>query len=316
MPPRADLSVVSHERFLRQLRSTRAAAVIVQRNIKLGTDVGRPVFLVEDADLAVARVLTALAPPIPRPPAGVDAMARVSPSAQLGEGCAVGPFVSIGQRVRAGRGCVFHPGVVVGDDCVLGDGCELFPNVVVRERITLGARVIIHAGSMIGSDGFGYHWDGKQHVKIPQIGEVIIEDDVEIGSCVCIDRAKFSTTVIGRGTKIDNLVQIAHNCRVGPHCIIVGQVGLAGSVQLGEGVTLGGQAAIRDHISVGDGAAVAACSGAAADVPARTVVSGTPAIPHRQTLREQAALRHLPDLVVKVRQLEEQLARLQGPDKE
>jgi UDP-3-O-[3-hydroxymyristoyl] glucosamine N-acyltransferase len=147
-------------------------------------------------------------------------------------------------------------------------------------------------------------------VKIPQIGTIIVEDDVEIGSCVCVDRAKFSTTKIGRGTKIDNLVQIAHNVQVGAHCIIVGQAGLAGSVRLGNGVVLGGQCAIRDHITLGDAAMVAGCAGVAEDVDPKTIVSGLPALPHRQSLREQAALRRLPDLVVQVRKLQEELEQL------
>ena len=172
----------------------------------------------------------------------------------MGTSVRVGPFVSVGERSRLGDNVVLHPGVFVGDDVEIGDDCELFPQVVVRERISIGKRVIIHAGSVLGSDGFGYRWDGKQHTKIPQIGRVIVEDDVEIGSCVCIDRAKFSTTRIGKGTKIDNLVQIGHNVQTGPHCIIVGQVGLAGSVKLGAGVVLGGQSAVRDHITLGDGA--------------------------------------------------------------
>jgi UDP-3-O-[3-hydroxymyristoyl] glucosamine N-acyltransferase len=163
---------------------------------------------------------------------------------------------------------------------------------------------------VIGSDGFGYRWDGKQHAKIPQIGTVIIEDDVELGSCVCVDRAKFSVTKIGRGTKIDNLVQIAHNVNIGPHCIIVGQAGMAGSVTLGTGVVLGGQSAIRDHITIGDQAMVAATAGVHEDVPPKTIVSGIPALPHRQSLREQAALRHLPDLRVQLRKLQEEVEAL------
>jgi UDP-3-O-[3-hydroxymyristoyl] glucosamine N-acyltransferase len=200
--------------------------------------------------------------------------------------------------------------VVIGDDVTIGDDCQLLPHVVVRERITIGHRVIIHAGSVLGTDGFGYRWDGQKHRKIPQIGTVIVEDDVEIGSCVCIDRAKFDATRIGRGTKIDNLVQVAHNVQIGPHCIIVGQVGLAGSAKLGKNVVLGGQAAVRDHVTIGDGAMAAATAGIIEDVPPGAVVSGTPAFPHRQSLREQAALRRLPDLVVQVRKLQEELDAL------
>jgi UDP-3-O-[3-hydroxymyristoyl] glucosamine N-acyltransferase len=211
-----------------------------------------------------------------------------------------------------GARCVLYPGVYIGDDTTLGDDCHLLPNVVVRERCTLGHRVIVHAGAVIGTDGFGYRWDGKQHAKVPQIGTVEIGDDVEIGSCACIDRAKFAATRIGHGTKIDNLAQIGHNVVIGPHCIIVGQAGLAGSATLGTGVILGGQSAVRDHITMGDGAMLAACSGVMEDVPAKQIVSGLPALPHRQSLREQAALRRLPDLVVQVRKLEEELRALKA----
>jgi UDP-3-O-[3-hydroxymyristoyl] glucosamine N-acyltransferase len=304
------LSFLGSEKYLRDLAKTQAAAVIVQKRVKLPADPGRAVFLVDDADLAVGKVLERFAPPIPRPPVGTHHSAIVAPSTSVGQGTRIGPQVVIGDDCRIGKNCVFHPGVVIGSSVDIGDECEFFPNVVVRERITIGSRVIIHANSAIGSDGFGYRWNGKEHQKIPQIGTVIIEDDVEIGSCVCIDRAKFSMTKIGRGTKIDNLVQVAHNVVTGPHCVFAGQSGLAGSVVLGAGVVLGGQAAVRDHVTIGDAGIVAACSAAAEDVDPKTVVSGVPALPHRQTLREQAALRRLPDLVVQVRKLQEELEAL------
>jgi UDP-3-O-[3-hydroxymyristoyl] glucosamine N-acyltransferase len=170
--------------------------------------------------------------------------------------------------------------------------------------------VIIHAGSTIGSDGFGYRWDGSGHAKIPQIGVVVIEDDVEIGSCACVDRAKFAATRVGRGTKIDNLVQVAHNARLGPHCIMAGQSGVAGSVHLGTGVMLGGQCAVRDHVHMDDRSMLGACSGALDDVEAGQFVTGLPAIPTRQFLREQAALRRLPEMRTEIRKLQEQLEEL------
>ena len=305
------ISFLGSEKYLREFAKTQAAAVIVQKRVKLPPDHGRAVFLVDDADLAVARLLEKFAPPVPRPPVGRHQTAIVAPSASLGDDTRVGPNVVIGDDCRIGKNCVFHAGVVIGANVDVGDDCEFFPNVVVRERVTIGSRVVIHANSAIGSDGFGYRWNGSGHQKIPQIGTVVIEDDVEIGSCVCVDRAKFSATRIGRGTKIDNLVQVAHNVVTGPHCIIVGQAGMAGSVVLGAGVVLGGQCAVRDHVTMGDGSALAACSGAAEDVDPKTVVSGVPALPHRQTLREQAALRRLPDLVVQVRKLQEALEKLQ-----
>lgn len=301
------LSYISSDQFLKELEGSNAAALIVQKRVKLPEGVRQATLIVDDAELAIARILDLFAPPVPRPPVGIDSSARVHPTATLADGVAIGPFVYVGANARVGRNCVLHPGVCVGDDVTLGESCELFPNVVVRERCTLGSRVILHAGAVIGTDGFGYRWDGAKHAKVPQIGTVVIGDDVEIGSCACVDRAKFGATRIGRGSKIDNLVQIAHNCEVGDHCIIAGQTGLAGSVKMGRGVILGGQVAVRDHITLGDGAMAAATSGIAEDVPPKTIVSGTPALPHRQSLREQGALRQLPALRDRVRELEQQL---------
>jgi UDP-3-O-[3-hydroxymyristoyl] glucosamine N-acyltransferase len=303
-----ELTYVSSDQFVKYLPETRAAAVLVQKRVKVpDAALHIPMIAVDDAELAIARVLELFAPPVPRPPVGVDAAARVHPSAQIADAVAIAPNVHIGPRARIGRGSILHAGVYIGDDAVIGENCELFPNAIVRERCTLGNRVILHAGAVIGSDGFGYRWDGSRHAKVPQIGTVEIGDDVEIGSCSCVDRAKFAVTRIGRGTKIDNLVQIAHNCQIGEHCIIAGQTGLAGSAKLGRGVILGGQVAIRDHVTLGDGAMVAATSGVAEDVPPKTIVSGTPALPHRQSLREQGALRQLPELRERVRQLEQEI---------
>jgi UDP-3-O-[3-hydroxymyristoyl] glucosamine N-acyltransferase len=305
-----DLTFVGSESYAKQLPSSRAMGAIVHRKVHVPAGYAGATLLVDDADLAVARVLELFAPPVPRPPVGVDAMSRVAATAQLGQGIAVGPFCSIGERTRIGKGTVLHAGVYVGDDVEIGENCELYPRVVVRERITIGSRVIIHAGSVLGTDGFGYRWDGTKHAKVPQIGVIVVEDDVEIGSCVCVDRAKFSATRIGRGTKIDNLVQVAHNVRTGPECLFAGQAGVAGSVTLGTGVVLGGGVGLRDHIALGDGAMVAASSGVAGDVPAGEVVAGTPALPRRQALREQAALRHLPELKNQVKKLQDELEKL------
>lgn len=307
-----ELAFMGSEAYAKAFSATRAGAVIVARKLKLPEHRPASVVLpVDDADLASAKVLDLFAPPVPQP-RGIDPTARIDASAQLDDGVAVAAYVVIGSGARIGRGTVLHAGVVVGDDVVIGESCQIYANVVLRERITLGDRVIINAGSVIGTDGFGYRWDGQKHVKIPQIGTVVIEDDVELGSCVCIDRAKFSATRVGRGTKIDNLVQIGHNVRIGPNCIITGQAGIAGSATIGAGVVLGGQSAVRDHISMGDGAMLAACSGVMEDVPPKTVVSGLPALPHRQSLREQAALRRLPDLVVQMRKLQEEVEKLRN----
>jgi UDP-3-O-[3-hydroxymyristoyl] glucosamine N-acyltransferase len=307
-----DLTMVAAPAYARALAKSPARAAIVQRKIKLpGEPVGkRTLFRVDDVDAAVAAILPLFAPAPQRPPPGIHPTAVVDPTATLGANCAVAPHVVVGQRCRLGDNVHLHPGVILGDDVTLGNDCQLFPHVVIRERITLGQRVIIHAGSVIGTDGFGYRWDGRRHAKVPQIGAVVIEDDVEIGSCSTVDRAKFGVTRIGAGTKIDNLVQVAHNVQVGPHCIIVAQTGIAGSTTLGAGVILGGQTAVRDHITLGDAATAAACSAIAGDVPPHTSVSGMPALPHRQSLREQAALRRLPELLVQVRKLQEEIAQL------
>jgi len=306
----SDVTMIASDAYLKQFAKTNAAAVIAQRRVRLPTNTGKVIFAVDDVEKAVADVLTLFAPPVQRPEPGIDTAARICDLARLGPGCAIGPNAVIGRGAQLGSRVSIHAGVVIGDDCSIGDDCDIYPNVVIRERVSIGNRVAIHAGSVIGSDGFGYRWDGRQHLKVPQIGTVIIEDDVEIGSCVCIDRAKFGSTRIGRGTKIDNLVQIAHNVQIGPHSIIVGQTGIAGSVKLGTGVVLGGQTAVRDHITIGDGAMVAARSAIANNVPAKATVSGMPALPHRQSLREQAAFRRLPELIVQVRKMQEEIDRL------
>ncbi len=302
-----ELSYVGSDAFTRELGNCKAAALIVQQNVKLPPTWTKPVLLVTDAELAVAKVLAHFAPPVPRPPAGIDALAHVDATAVLGEGVAIGAFVFVGQRVRIGARSVIHPGVYIGDDTTLGENCELFPNVTIRERISIGNRVILHAGCVIGTDGFGYRWDGKQQAKIPQIGTVIIEDDVEIGSNSCVDRAKFSTTRVGRGTKIDNLVQVGHNVQIGQHCILAGQVGLAGTSKLGNGAVMGGQSSVRDHVTVGEGSMIAGTSGVTDDVPPHSIYSGTPALPHRQSLREHKALRRLPDLLVQLKALQDEI---------
>jgi len=305
-----DLSFVGSDAYLNGLAHTRAAAVIVRRGAKLPPEVSAVVLTVDDVELALSRALDRFAPPPPQLPLGVDRAARVDPTACVGEGARVGPFVVIGARARVGERCAIHAGAFVGEDAVVGDDCTLWPNVVVRERVTLGRRVTVHAGAVIGSDGFGYRWDGARHAKVPQIGTVVIEDDVEIGSCACVDRAKVGVTRVGRGTKIDNLVQVAHNCTVGEHCVLAGQAGLAGSVTLGAGVVLGGGTSVSDHLTMGPGAMAAGRSGIATDIDAGARVSGMPALPHRQNLREQAALRRLPELISQIRRMEEEIAAL------
>ena len=305
-----DISFVGTDRFVKELAVTKAAAVLVQRDVKVPPGIASAILWVDDADLAMVKVLQMFAPPVPGPKVGIDPSARLDATVSVGEGAAIGAFVSIGVNSRVGARCLIHPGVIIGDDVTIGDDCLIHANVVIRERITIGNRVILNAGTVLGTDGFGYRWDGKQHLKMPQIGTVIIEDDVELGSCVCVDRAKYGATRIGMGTKVDNLVQIAHNVVTGAHCIMAGQTGIAGSTTLGDGVVVGGASSIRDHVSIGSLAVIAARSGVIDDIAGGTTVSGIPAIPHRQALREQAAMRRLPDLWVQSRKAQEQLQEL------
>jgi UDP-3-O-[3-hydroxymyristoyl] glucosamine N-acyltransferase len=308
----SDLSVLTRDAFVKQYKETRAGAVLAGKKVRFTPRPDVPTLVVDDPDLALTRLIELLAPPIPQPDPGVSPHAVVDPTATLGEGAAISAGVVIGRRTTVGKNARIHPGVVISDDVRIGDDVILYPNVVIRERITIGHRVIINAGSVIGTDGFGYRWDGQKQAKIPQIGTVVIEDDVEIGSCSCIDRAKFNETRIGKGTKIDNLVQIAHNVRVGMHSVICGQVGIAGTAKIGNYVVLGGATAVRDHATVGDGAMAGGHAVIIEDVAPKQAVSGLPALPHRQALREQGAIRRLPELLVQMRKLQEEVEKLKA----
>ncbi len=241
---------------------------------------------------------------VPDPFTGVDPKAAVDPSAMVGGGVSIGPCAvvgagaSIGARTRIGPGAVIGPGVRIGTDCLIG------PNVSILAHARVGNRCTLHAGVTVGGDGFGFIWAGDHHRKIPQVGTVSIEDDVEIGCNSCVDRATFGTTRVGRGSKIDNLVQIAHNVDIGEHVILVSQAGLAGSVTLGTGAVLSGQVAVTDHVKVGPGARIGGQSGVTGDVEAGAALFGTPARPVKQAYREQAALGRLPELLKTVRRQE------------
>lgn len=307
-----DLSILTRDAFVKQYRQTRAGAVLAGKKVRFSPRSDVPTLVVDDPDLALIRLIELLAPPIPQPEPGISPQAIIDPTARIGPAAAICAGVVIGKRTVIGQNARFHPGVVISDDVVIGDDVILYPNVVIRERVTIGNRVIINAGSVIGTDGFGYRWDGQKQAKIPQIGTVVIEDDVEIGSCTCIDRAKFNETRIGKGTKIDNLVQIGHNVRIGMHSIVCGQVGIAGTARIGNFVVLGGASAVRDHVNVGDGVMAGGHSVIVEDISPKQAISGLPALPHRQALREQAALRRLPELLVQIRKLQEEVEQLKA----
>ncbi|NLX12559.1 MAG: UDP-3-O-(3-hydroxymyristoyl)glucosamine N-acyltransferase [Phycisphaerales bacterium] len=304
-----EITWLAHDKYIPELRSSRAAAVVVHERFG---ETPMPAILVADPELAMTGVLDHFAEPVPRPPMGVHPTACVAATASLGPRVAVGPYAVIGENVRIGEQSVIHAHVVIGEQATIGRTCELWPGVVVRERCRLGDRVIVHANTTIGADGFGYRFTGTAHAKVPQIGIVEIGDDVEIGANCCIDRAKFGSTRVGSGTKIDNLVQIAHNVRIGESCLIVAQCGIAGSTHLGRGVVLGGQVGVRDHVHLHDGVQAAACCCISKDVPARTVVNGIPAIDNRQYLREQATVRKLPQMADQIKDLIKRIEQLES----
>lgn len=280
-------------RFLDVLYQTDASALIVPT----GTEQrDRNLLLVEMPKVAFARILQLFVEQ-PFRAEGISDRACIGRDCRISENVTIGPFVSIGDNAIVEDGVSLGPGVVIGADARIGEGSTLHANVGIYRGVTIGKRVIIHSGTVIGSDGFGYVFDGSAQVKIPQTGTVQIGDDVEIGANCCIDRATFGSTILERHVKLDNLVHVAHNCRIGENTVIVGCCGISGSVEIGRNCVLAGQVGVADHVRVGDNVKILAKASVFKDVPSGSVVSGTPARDHRQELRAQAALRRLPDLL-------------------
>jgi UDP-3-O-[3-hydroxymyristoyl] glucosamine N-acyltransferase len=315
----SDLSFFSNRKYRAAFEASRAGAVVVEPEERVPA--GRTVLRVRNAYLAFAKISTALHPPrraVPEvsPAAAVHPTAHVDPSAQ------VMPLASVAAGARVGPRTVLMPGAHVGEDARIGADCLVYQNVVVRERCVVGDRVILQPGCVIGSDGFGFAFDpegegkGPRHYKVPQIGIVVVEDDVELGANTCVDRAALGVTRIGRGAKLDNLVQIAHNVEVGPLSLLVSQVGVAGSTKLGMGVVVAGQVGIVGHLTVGDGVKIGAQSGVAHDVPPGEVISGSPAIAHREWTKSVAAFAHLAEMRRELRDLRAKVARLTGEERE
>jgi UDP-3-O-[3-hydroxymyristoyl] glucosamine N-acyltransferase len=269
---------------------------------------------VDDPYAALAAALE-IFHPAQRPEPGVSPAADIDHSARIGEAVTAAPGARVGPECEVGDGSVLHPGVVLQERCRVGRDCVLHPNVVLYADTVLGDRVVIHGGSVLGSDGFGYALTPEGHRKVPQVGRVVVEDDVEIGANVTVDRATLGETLIGRGTKVDNLVQIAHNVRVGPGSILVGQVGISGSTRLGSGVVFAGQSGAAGHLEVGDGARVGAKSAVFSDVPPGETVTGIPAVGHSLWRRIATALPRLPEILRRLRRLEK-ASGLAGPNDE
>ena len=307
-----DLSFVANQRYAGLLAKTRASAVIVSPE----QDTPLPSLLSSNPYLAYARAATLLHPQ-PRPAPGIHPTAQIDPTAILGAAAHVGPCAVVGPRSRVGARSVLHPHVVVYSDVEIGDDCLLHSGVQVREGCRIGHRVLIQNGSVIGGDGFGFARDQSgRYEKIPQIGIVVIEDDVEIGALVAIDRSSMHETRIGRGAKLDNLVQIGHSVTIGADTVLAGQVGVAGSTKIGERVILAGQVGVAGHLTIGDGAIATAQSGIPGSVEAGAVVSGTPALDNRAWLKASAIVPRLPELQKRLRALERQIEALSAAVRE
>ncbi len=301
-----DLTFVSNPRYLTKLATTRASAVILSP----GIDTPLPSLVCGNPYLAFAHAVTILEPPA-RPAPGVHATAQVAPDAVLGDGVHVGAYVVVGAGCRVGARTVLRPHVVLYDGVAIGADCELHSGVQVRDGCRLGDRVIVQNGAVIGSDGFGFAKDeAGRYAKIPQRGIVVVEDDVEVGALTAIDRAALNETRIGRGTKLDNLVQIGHSVTIGEDTVLAGQVGVAGSTKIGRRVTLAGQVGVAGHLTIGDGVIASAQTGIPGDVEAGRFVSGTPALDNRAWLKSSAVFSKLPELQKRVRELERQIEEL------
>jgi UDP-3-O-[3-hydroxymyristoyl] glucosamine N-acyltransferase len=304
---KGDLTFAENENYFARAEQSTASAILVEENF---TSNGKTLIRVPNARVAFAKVLPLFFPE-PRFAPGVHGSAVVHPTAEVSPTAHLGPFCVVRERVKIGPSVVLEGGNHIGADCAIGGEAHLFPNVTLYARSVIGQRVRIHAGSVIGSDGFGYVLDEGLHRKVPQIGNVIIHDDVEIGANVTVDRGALGSTIIGKGSKIDNLVQIAHNVVVGENCILVAQVGIAGSTKLGNFVTLAGQVGMAGHLKVGDHVTVAAQAGVMNSIPDKEKWIGSPAGPAQEIKRQWIAIRKLPELFERVKELEK---RLQKPE--
>jgi UDP-3-O-[3-hydroxymyristoyl] glucosamine N-acyltransferase len=271
---------------------------------------------VENPSLAFAKILSLIGPEPVRFRSGIHPTAILGDNVQLGQDVCIQPYAVIEDNVRIGDRGVIGAAVYIGHYTEIGDDCLIYPHVIIRERLKIGRRVIIHSGTVVGDDGFGYATVRGVHHKIPQIGTVEIRDDVEIGSNVTIDRARFDKTLIGSGVKIDNLVQIAHNVEIGDNTIVVAQVGISGSTTIGKNVIIAGQAGIIGHVTVGDNAIIGGKAGVTKHVPANTHVTGFPAREKWEDMKFHAYLRKQPDLVERIKKLEERIEELEKKSKE
>ena len=302
-----DITFVTNEKYRKRLKTTQASAVIVGPGVICE---GKNLLIVDEPYSSLGKLLEWYYPEEDEP-AGIDTAARIEKGAVVSPEASVYPGVYIGSGARIGKRTVLYPRVFIGRNAVIGEDSILYPGVTVYRRCLIGKRVILHAGVVVGADGFGFALPGRKNQKIPQVGYVQIDDDVEIGANSTIDRGALGRTWIQRGVKIDNLVQVAHNVVIGEYSVIVAQVGISGSARLGKGVVIGGQAGIVGHIKIADGVMAAARTGITKDIPRGQIVAGTPHQPHREWLKKEAALRKLPELRKTVASLLDRITALE-----
>lgn len=289
-----EISFIGNKKYEKLWETSKACAAIVNQDISIEPGENRAFIKVGNADLAMSQILELFAPPTPLFTIDIHPTAVIDPTAIIGNGTRVGAGSYIGPKVEIGENAIIYPNVTILDECTIGKNTVIWSGAIVRERCHIGNDCILHPNSTIGADGFGFRPCPQRGLaKIPQIGNVILGNGVEIGANSCVDRGKFSSTVIGDGCKIDNLVQIGHNCKLGRFCIIAGNSGLAGSITLGDGVIIGGSASIKDHVTIHDGAKIGAGSGVTCDVPAGKIVLGYPAVEARDALKQWAILKRL-----------------------
>ena len=298
-----DLTFAENDSYFARAEQSAASAVLVDGQF---SNSAKALIKVPNARVGFAKAMALFFPEQKFAP-GIHPTAVVSPSAKIDASAHVGPLCFVGSNVTIGRDAVLQGQIYVAEDCQIAEQCVIYPNVTLYPKTQLGKRVRVHAGTVIGSDGFGYVFDAGAHRKVPQVGNVVVQEDVEIGANVTIDRGALGPTVIGKGTKIDNLVQIAHNVSIGEHSLVVAQAGIAGSTRLGSFVTLAGQVGLAGHLKIGKGVTIAAQSGVMHDIPDGQKWFGTPAAPDRKMKRQLLAMQQLPDLLRRVAELERRL---------
>jgi UDP-3-O-[3-hydroxymyristoyl] glucosamine N-acyltransferase len=302
-----DISFLANSKYERQLRTTKASAVIVGRETP-GASV--PLLIAEDPYYAFMQIMVLLHGHRKHKKVGISPRSSISDTAKVGAECHIHDFATIADGARVGDGCIVYPGVYVGQDVHVGNDCIIYPNVTIYDGCHIGNRAIINANSTIGEDGFGYASHRGVHHKIPQTGIVVIEDDVEIGTCCAIERGTLGDTVIGQGSKLGDLVTVGHGSKIGAHCLLVAQVGIAGSTTLGHHCVVGGQVGIVGHIAIGNNVTIAAQAGVINNVPDGTVVLGSPAIEANQGKRAYSMIQYLPEMRQSIRTLQNQIDRI------